>query len=85
MVYNCVCSRLCVAVFKVEPLTGLVEGGTLITLRGSDLGTSFDQVRHSVRVAGVSCELLASQYVVSRQSVLDAFILTVTDVIYSYS
>ena len=67
---------------KVEPLTGLVEGGTLITLRGSDLGTSFDQVRHSVRVAGVSCELLASQYVVSRQSVLDSSLfLTVADVI----
>lgn len=66
---------------KVEPLTGLVEGGTLITLRGSDLGTSFDQVRHSVRVAGVSCELLASQYVVSRQSVLDSLFLTVADVI----
>lgn len=61
---NCV-----VCICKVEPLTGLVEGGTLITLRGSDLGTSFDQVRHSVTVAGVPCELLASEYTVSRRSV----------------
>jgi len=54
-------------VFEVEPVTGLVEGGTLVTLRGSNLGTSFDQVRHSVTVAGVACELLAAKYIVSRQ------------------
>ena len=56
-----------VFLFEVEPLTGLIEGGTLLTLRGSDLGTNFDQVRHSVTVAGVPCELLAAEYVVSRQ------------------
>ena len=59
--------KLYVVVRQVEPLTGLVEGGTMVTVRGSDLGTSFDQVRHSISVAGVPCELLASRYVVSRQ------------------
>ena len=53
--------------FQVQPLTGLVEGGTMLTLRGSNLGTNFDQVRHSVTIAGVPCELLASEYIVSRQ------------------
>jgi len=52
---------------QVEPLTGLVEGGTMLTLRGSDLGSNFDQVRHSITVAGVPCELLAAEYVVSRK------------------
>jgi len=51
----------------VEPLTGLLEGGTMVTLRGSNLGTNFDQVRHSITVAGVPCELIAAKYVVSRQ------------------
>ena len=62
---NCIVTYL--GSFQLEPLTGLVEGGTMVTLRGSDLGTSFDQVRHSVTVAGVPCELLASKYIVSRQ------------------
>jgi len=65
MFASCVMTSSCL--FQVEPLTGLVEGGTTVTLRGSDLGTSFDQVRHSVTVAGVPCELVASKYIVSRQ------------------
>jgi len=52
---------------QVEPLTGLADGGTLLTLRGTDLGTSFDQLRHSVSVAGVPCRLIAADYIVSTQ------------------
>jgi IPT/TIG domain len=52
---------------KVYPLTGLVDGGIRVTIKGLNLGTNFDQVRQSVTVAGVSCEVLASEYIVSRQ------------------
>lgn len=52
--------------FEVYPLTGPLEGGTRLTIRGMNLGRNYGQVRHAVKVAGVACEVLPTEYVISR-------------------
>uniref|UniRef100_A0A8C9U3D2 Plexin b1b n=1 Tax=Scleropages formosus TaxID=113540 RepID=A0A8C9U3D2_SCLFO len=37
----------------IEPLSGLVEGGTAITISGSNLGQKAQDIQHSVTVAGI--------------------------------
>uniref|UniRef100_A0A8B9KJ41 Plexin-B1 n=1 Tax=Astyanax mexicanus TaxID=7994 RepID=A0A8B9KJ41_ASTMX len=46
----------------IEPLSGPVEGGTVITISGSNLGQRAEDIKHSVIVAGVSCTVLPSRY-----------------------
>uniref|UniRef100_A0A8C9ASH5 Plexin B1 n=1 Tax=Prolemur simus TaxID=1328070 RepID=A0A8C9ASH5_PROSS len=52
-------------IHSVEPLTGPIDGGTRITIRGSNLGQHVQDVLDTVRVAGVSCAVDAQEYEVS--------------------
>lgn len=66
--------------FQVYPLSGPLEGGTLLTITGTNLGRSIDHIHHSIFIADVPCEVIPSEYVVSRRSV-DVFMsLVVNDV-----
>lgn len=50
---------------QVEPLTGPVDGGTRVTIRGSNLGQHVQDVQNTVRVAGVPCAVDILEYEVS--------------------
>ncbi|KAF3689372.1 Plexin-B1 Semaphorin receptor SEP Precursor [Channa argus] len=54
---------------KIEPLSGLLEGGTMVTISGSNLGQKAEDVLHSVTVAGVPCDVIPSFYEVSSRIV----------------
>uniref|UniRef100_A0A8C7N2P4 Plexin-B1 n=1 Tax=Oncorhynchus kisutch TaxID=8019 RepID=A0A8C7N2P4_ONCKI len=53
----------------IEPLSGLVEGGTVLTISGSNLGQKAEDILHSVTVAGVSCSVIPHLYEVSSRIV----------------
>uniref|UniRef100_A0A8B9BKU2 Plexin D1 n=1 Tax=Anser brachyrhynchus TaxID=132585 RepID=A0A8B9BKU2_9AVES len=50
---------------KIEPLRGPLEGGTLLTIRGRNLGRRFSDIRGAVRIGSVPCAPLPHRYVVS--------------------
>lgn len=50
---------------QVEPLTGPLEGGILLTIQGSNLGQSFQDIQAGVTVAGVTCTPLPEAYRIS--------------------
>ncbi|XP_074770846.1 plexin-D1 isoform X2 [Athene noctua] len=50
---------------KIEPLRGPLEGGTLLTIRGRNLGRRFSDVLGAVRIGSVQCAPLPHRYVVS--------------------
>lgn len=50
---------------QIEPLSGLLEGGTLLTISGSNLGQKVEDILQSVSVAGVPCSVIPSLYEVS--------------------
>ncbi|PKU39303.1 plexihypothetical protein [Limosa lapponica baueri] len=50
---------------KIEPLRGPLEGGTLLTIRGRNLGRRFSDVLGAVRIGSVQCTPLPHKYVVS--------------------
>ncbi|NXH29786.1 PLXD1 protein, partial [Myiagra hebetior] len=50
---------------KIEPLRGPLEGGTLLTIRGRNLGRRFSDILGAIRVGGVPCAPLPNRYVVS--------------------
>lgn len=50
---------------QVEPLTGPVDGGTRVTIRGSNLGQHVQDVQDTVWVAGAHCAVDAQEYEVS--------------------
>ncbi|KAM4821370.1 plexin-B1 [Thomomys bottae] len=50
---------------SVNPLTGPIEGGTRVTIRGSNLGQHVQEVLDRVRVAGVPCSVDVQEYEVS--------------------
>ncbi|KAM9185721.1 plexin-B1 isoform 2-T2 [Dugong dugon] len=52
-------------IHSVEPLTGPVDGGTRVTIRGSNLGQHVQDVQDTVRVAGVPCAVDIQEYEVS--------------------
>nr|XP_058932952.1 plexin-B1 isoform X1 [Kogia breviceps] len=52
-------------IHSVEPLTGPVDGGTHVTIRGSNLGQHVQDVQDTVWVAGVPCAVDAQEYEVS--------------------
>ncbi|XP_026162436.1 plexin-B1 [Mastacembelus armatus] len=54
---------------SIEPLSGLLEGGTLVTISGSNLGQKAEDILHSVSVAGVACIVIPSLYEVSSRIV----------------
>ncbi|RWS18010.1 plexin-B-like protein [Dinothrombium tinctorium] len=47
----------------IHPLSGPVEGGTLVTIEGSNLGSSEEEVRDKISIGGVPCVPL--EYTVS--------------------
>ena len=51
--------------FQVYPLTGLVEGGTRITITGSNLGQKHEDIAETVTVAGIPCEVDPVAYQIS--------------------
>ncbi|XP_069499546.1 plexin-D1 [Ambystoma mexicanum] len=54
---------------KIDPLNGPLEGGTLLTIRGNNLGQRFADIEDAVRVGSVKCTPLPEQYLVSVQIV----------------
>uniref|UniRef100_A0A8C3PIE7 Plexin-D1 n=1 Tax=Calidris pygmaea TaxID=425635 RepID=A0A8C3PIE7_9CHAR len=50
---------------KIEPLRGPLEGGTLLTIRGRNLGRRFSDVLGAVRIGSVQCTPLPHRYIVS--------------------
>ncbi|NXS70842.1 PLXD1 protein, partial [Pandion haliaetus] len=50
---------------KIEPLRGPLEGGTLLTIRGRNLGRRFSDVLGAVRIGSVQCAPLPDRYIVS--------------------
>ena len=56
----------------VPPLTGPVEGGTAITVTGTDLGGTFDDIQSStLTLGGVVCSPLNTGYTPGRQFVCE--------------
>lgn len=72
---GCVYNQSCVSetvdtcppplITQVEPLTGPLEGGILLTIQGSNLGQSFQEIQSGVTVAGVACRPLPEAYRIS--------------------
>ncbi|CDQ60089.1 unnamed protein product [Oncorhynchus mykiss] len=56
-------------IHAIKPLSGLVEGGTMVTISGSNLGQKAEDILHSVSVAGVSCSVIPHLYEVSSRIV----------------
>lgn len=47
----------------MKPLSGPIEGGTLVTIEGSNLGLKEEDVRGKIRIGETPCELV--QYEIS--------------------
>uniref|UniRef100_A0A8B9LAN5 Plexin B3 n=1 Tax=Astyanax mexicanus TaxID=7994 RepID=A0A8B9LAN5_ASTMX len=56
---------------SVHPLTGPLEGGILLTIRGSNLGQHYQDIQAGVTVAGVTCRPLPEAYLISTQIVCE--------------
>lgn len=54
---------------QVDPVSGPVEGGTVVTISGSNLGQRAEDIQNSVTVAGVPCDVIHSRYEVSSRRV----------------
>ncbi|XP_072203214.1 plexin-D1 isoform X1 [Excalfactoria chinensis] len=50
---------------KIEPLRGPLEGGTLLTIRGKNLGRRFSDIQGAIRIGSVPCVPLPNRYIVS--------------------
>lgn len=50
---------------QIQPLSSLLEGGTMVTISGSNLGQKAEEILNSVLVAGVPCTVIPSLYEVS--------------------
>lgn len=46
------------SLFQIKPLSGPIEGGTLITIEGSNLGIREEDVRGKIRIGDIPCELV---------------------------
>ncbi|ELK07900.1 Plexin-D1 [Pteropus alecto] len=53
----------------IEPLSGPLDGGTLLTIRGRNLGRRLSDVVYGVWIGSVACEPLADRYTVSEEIV----------------
>uniref|UniRef100_A0A667XF25 Plexin-B1 n=1 Tax=Myripristis murdjan TaxID=586833 RepID=A0A667XF25_9TELE len=56
-------------IHTIEPLSSLLEGGTVVTISGSNLGQKAEDILHSVTVAGVPCTVIPSLYEISSRIV----------------
>ncbi|XP_046633766.1 plexin-B-like isoform X2 [Daphnia pulicaria] len=45
----------------IKPLSGPIEGGTLVTIEGSNLGLKEDDVKGKIRIGDIPCELIDYQ------------------------
>ncbi|XP_051516179.1 plexin-B1-like isoform X2 [Myxocyprinus asiaticus] len=52
-------------IYTIEPHSGPVEGGTVVTISGSNLGQRAEDIQHSVTIAGVPCTVIPDRYEVS--------------------
>uniref|UniRef100_A0A667XK98 Plexin-B1 n=1 Tax=Myripristis murdjan TaxID=586833 RepID=A0A667XK98_9TELE len=55
----------------LDPVSGPVEGGTVLTISGSNLGQRAEDIQNSVTVAGVPCNVIHSRYEVSSRIVCE--------------
>lgn len=55
----------CSCLHQVDPLSGLLEGGTMVTISGSNLGQKAEDIVQSVLVADVPCTVISNLYEVS--------------------
>ena len=65
-------------VHQVTPLSSLVEGGTPVTITGTNLGYTVSQV-HVVTLAREPCTVVDDQYVISTRLLTHISILLTTD------
>uniref|UniRef100_A0A671TPG2 Plexin-B1 n=1 Tax=Sparus aurata TaxID=8175 RepID=A0A671TPG2_SPAAU len=56
-------------IHSIEPLSGLLEGGTMVTISGSNLGQKAEDILNSVMVVGVPCTVIPLLYEVSSRIV----------------
>ncbi|XP_049327643.1 plexin-A2 [Astyanax mexicanus] len=56
---------------EVTPLTGPPEGGTLVTIRGVNLGMTLSELQGRVEVAGVPCSAQSEGYITAEQVVCE--------------
>ncbi|XP_063767274.1 plexin-B1 isoform X2 [Eleginops maclovinus] len=56
-------------IHSIEPLSGMLEGGTMVTISGSNLGQKAEDILHSVSVAEISCTVIPKLYEVSSRIV----------------
>uniref|UniRef100_A0A673ZN65 Plexin-B1 n=1 Tax=Salmo trutta TaxID=8032 RepID=A0A673ZN65_SALTR len=49
----------------MEPISGPVDGGTVVTISGSNLGQKAEDIQNSVTIAGVPCTVINSRYEIS--------------------
>lgn len=40
----------------MHPLSGPVEGGTILTIKGNNLGSSIEQLRNKISIGSSTCE-----------------------------
>ncbi|XP_075882736.1 plexin-B1 isoform X2 [Nelusetta ayraudi] len=55
----------------LDPVSGPVEGGTVVTISGSNLGQRAEDIQNSVLVAGIPCSVIHSRYEVSSRIVCE--------------
>ncbi|XP_056131265.1 plexin-B3 isoform X2 [Lampris incognitus] len=76
-VYNQSCSSIPAdtcpppQITEVVPVSGPLEGGILVTIKGSNLGMKYHDVKDGVTVAGVQCLPLADSYIISSRIVCE--------------
>uniref|UniRef100_A0A8C2EHZ6 Plexin A4 n=1 Tax=Cyprinus carpio TaxID=7962 RepID=A0A8C2EHZ6_CYPCA len=56
---------------KITPLRGPREGGTLVTIRGENLGLEFSEIKDHVKVADVECIPVPEGYIPAEQIVCE--------------
>ncbi|KAG7229487.1 hypothetical protein INR49_031908 [Caranx melampygus] len=56
-------------IHSIEPLSSLLEGGTMVTISGSNLGQKAEDILDSVSVAEIPCTVIPSLYEVSSRIV----------------
>lgn len=52
---------------QITPLRGPREGGTLVTIRGENLGLEFREIQGNVKVAEVDCTPIPEGYIPAEQ------------------
>uniref|UniRef100_A0A8K9V7Y4 Plexin-A4 n=1 Tax=Oncorhynchus mykiss TaxID=8022 RepID=A0A8K9V7Y4_ONCMY len=61
---------------QITPLRGPREGGTLVTIRGENLGLDFSEIQGNVRVAEVDCTPVREGYIPAEQIVCEMAVAT---------